>query len=121
MRAKTVNFEKGGDPMKTMKIGSHRELTGQQLVDAVFDKIYYDDLETDPRFAKKEPLILHDDVYNWVLNIATVDPETEEMRTMSPDEITSDDFRDFYDEISEPEIEEEDWDEDYPEDWDDEE
>lgn len=33
MRAKTVNFEKTGDPLKTMKIGSHRKLTGQKLID----------------------------------------------------------------------------------------
>jgi len=116
MRAKTVNFERTLDPMRTMKIGSHRELTDQHLVDAVFDKIFYNDLETDPKFAKIDPLILNDDVYNWVLNVATVDPETEKVRTMSPDEITSDDYRNFYDEIHEPEVDEEDWEEDQEED-----
>jgi len=103
--------------MKTMKIGSHRELSGQHLVDAIFDKIYYNDLETDPKFSKIDPLILHDNVYNWILDVAILDPETEEERTMSPDEITSDDYRDFYDEINEPEIEEEDWDDEDLPDW----
>lgn len=108
MRARTVNFEKTGDPMKTMKIGSHRELKGQALIDKVFDDVW-DELENDPKFAKKDPLIFKDDVYNWVL--ALLDDAEGEDYVMDPDDITADRYREFWDEISEPEPEEEDWDE----------
>ncbi len=97
MRAKSVNFEKTGDPLKTMKVGSHRELTGQQLIDTIFDNLY-SELKDDPRFEKEDPIVFKDDLYGWILAM-TDDPDTGESLTMSPDDIPADLYREYWDEI----------------------
>lgn len=99
MRAKAVNFEKTGDPMKTMKIGSHRELTGQKLIDKIFDNVYTE-LKDDPKFAREDELIFKDDVYQWVLAMVE-DPDTGETASMTPEEInriSASYFHEFWDE-----------------------
>lgn len=112
MRAQTVNFERGKDPKEAMKVGSFRELTDQALIDAVYDNIY-PELKDDPRWKKKEPLITKDYIYNWIVAMVE-DPDTGEVRTMWPGEITADMFREYWDEISEPDPDD---DFDYDEEW----
>lgn len=117
MRARYVNFEKTHDPMKTMKIGSHRELSGQHLIDKIFDNIY-DDLKDDPKYARQDPIIFKDDVYNWIITLIE-DANLGETGSMHPEEITTQMYREFYDDIHEDDIEEEDTEDiDWQEHWD---
>jgi hypothetical protein len=120
MRAKTVNFERGEDPMKTMSIGKHREMSGQQLIDQVFDNIY-DELKDDPKFSKEDHITLKDDIYSWILAMIE-DENLGETGKMSPDEITADQYRNFYEDIIPIDEEEPDWDDMMPEEdsWEDE-
>ena len=113
--SESLDFERKKDPKEAMKIGSHRELSGQHLIDAIFQNIYYE-LREDPIFKEKDHIIFHDDVYNWIVAMVE-DFDTGEMQTMSPKEITADMYREFYEDISGSEIEETDWDDILPSDW----
>ena len=68
----------------------------------------YTELKNDPEFKKLDPIVFKEDVYDWVL-ISTEDPDTGNRKTMYPDEITADDYRNFYEDISVDDIEDEDW------------
>jgi len=92
-----INFERGDDPKKSMRIGSHRELEGQHLIDSIFANIY-PELRDDPKFSGRDYYQFHDDVYNWIVAMVE-DPDTGEIKTMWPGHITAELFREFWDEI----------------------
>lgn len=122
MRAQTVNFERGEDPKKSLRIGRNRPIGDQQLVDTVFSNVW-DELKDDPKFAKEmeDDIRFHDDVYSWVLDM-TQDPETGEIPVQDPNspDFSTDRYRDFHEEIYGSEEKETDWDEIVPDEWDDE-
>lgn len=100
MRAQTVNFERGEDPKKSLRIGRNRPIGDQHLVDIVFDNIW-DEIKDDPKFAKEDPIVFKDEVYGWVLGMVT-DPDTGEIPVQDPNspDFSASQFREYWDEVN---------------------
>jgi len=100
MRAQEVNFERGMDPKKSMGIGKHRMIGGQQLVDIIFDNLWKE-LENDPKFEKEDSIEFNNHVYEWVLSMAE-DPDTGEIPVQDPNnpDFSVDRFHQYWDEIN---------------------
>jgi 2'-5' RNA ligase len=96
----TVNFERGQESKKSMGIGRHRPIGGQQLVDVVFDNVW-SEVKDDPKFKDEDLIEFKDHVYEWVLAMAE-DPDTGQIPVQDPNHsiFSADRFHEYWDEIN---------------------